>query len=93
MKVVNERHFDDFSLYFLATNPPSSNTDDAGKYTMSLFNPILELTHNHGTEKDESFQHYNGNEAGRQGVSSFFKFTDFQPHPLLLVRTCRFSSG
>lgn len=67
MKVVNERHFDDFSLYFLATNPPPSNTDDAGKYTMSLFNPILELTHNHGTENDDSFQHYNGNEAGRQG--------------------------
>lgn len=69
MKVVNERHFDDFSLYFLSTNPPSppSNKDEAQKYTMSLFNPILELTHNHGTENDETFQHFNGNENGRQG--------------------------
>lgn len=69
MKVVNERHFDDFSLYFLATNIPSipSNPNEAKKNTASLFNPILELTHNHGTENDESYQFFNGNESGRQG--------------------------
>jgi len=28
---------------------------------------ILELTHNHGTENDGDFKHYNGNEEGREG--------------------------
>jgi lactoylglutathione lyase len=62
MKVLSERHFDNFSLYFLG----SSNVPD-GASPKELFQPVLELTHNHGTEKDESFRHYNGNEEGRQG--------------------------
>ena len=33
----------------------------------SLFGPVLELTHNHGTEGDDNFKHFNGNEDGRQG--------------------------
>lgn len=62
MKVLSERHFDSFSLYFLGS---SNVADDAEvKY---LFQPVLELTHNHGTEKDDSFKHYNGNEEGRNG--------------------------
>eukprot|EP00472_Partenskyella_glossopodia_P009666 CAMPEP_0197521832 /NCGR_PEP_ID=MMETSP1318-20131121/7055_1 /TAXON_ID=552666 /ORGANISM="Partenskyella glossopodia, Strain RCC365" /LENGTH=327 /DNA_ID=CAMNT_0043073969 /DNA_START=32 /DNA_END=1015 /DNA_ORIENTATION=+ len=60
MVLVKEKHFDDFSLYFLATAPPGSTEADAGK-------PVLELTHNHGTELDEKFKHYNGNEKDRQG--------------------------
>ena len=40
---------------------------DAKEVLMRRFLPVLELTHNHGTEKDENFKHYNGNEAGRQG--------------------------
>ena len=62
MKLLEERHFDDFSLFFLG----SSNVPDVDKASL-LFPPVLELTHNHGTESDEDFQHYHGNEEGRQG--------------------------
>ena len=63
MKLLHERHFDDFSLYFLGSNVPEDFDGDCKK----LFNPILELTHNHGTETQDDFKHYNGNEEGRQG--------------------------
>jgi lactoylglutathione lyase len=62
MKLLQERHFDDFSLYFMG----SSNVPDDAVYK-DLFPPVLELTHNHGTEKDNEFKHFNGNEDGRQG--------------------------
>ncbi|KAL7448235.1 hypothetical protein ACHAWC_000461 [Mediolabrus comicus] len=32
-----------------------------------MFGPILELTHNHGTESDDTFRHYNGNEDDKKG--------------------------
>lgn len=62
MKVLSERHFDDFSLYFLGSGNVDENVN-----VKNQFQPVLELTHNHGTENDESFKHYNGNEEGRQG--------------------------
>lgn len=62
MKVLFEKHFDDFSLYFLGSSTISLDAD-----LKTMFHPVLELTHNHGTEKDDKFQHYNGNEEGRQG--------------------------
>jgi lactoylglutathione lyase len=62
MKLLKERHFDDFSLYFLG----SANVD-ASIAANDQFQPVLELTHNHGTENDPEFRHYNGNEEGRQG--------------------------
>jgi len=40
---------------------------DAKEMLMRRFLPVLELTHNHGTEDDEEFKHFNGNESGRQG--------------------------
>jgi len=53
-------------LYYLATGVPES--EDPGDATPAdLFGPVLELTHNHGTENDEEFKYYNGNEDGRQG--------------------------
>lgn len=62
MQLLEERHFDSFSLYFLA----SSNADPSVP-VKDQFQPVLELTHNHGTESDASFRHLNGNEEGRQG--------------------------
>eukprot|EP00550_Attheya_septentrionalis_P008072 CAMPEP_0198294526 /NCGR_PEP_ID=MMETSP1449-20131203/22801_1 /TAXON_ID=420275 /ORGANISM="Attheya septentrionalis, Strain CCMP2084" /LENGTH=340 /DNA_ID=CAMNT_0043994503 /DNA_START=258 /DNA_END=1280 /DNA_ORIENTATION=- len=73
MKLMTERHFDDFSLYFLASNnvvgeaPEDPTSDDATETARNLFGPVLELTHNHGTEHDKDFQHFVGNEPGRQG--------------------------
>jgi lactoylglutathione lyase len=62
MRKLMERHFNDFSLFFLA----SSNVDTTIDYK-DQFQPVLELTHNHGTENDPNFRYYNGNEEGRQG--------------------------
>ena len=61
MEVVKERHFEEaaFSLYFLTS--ARRNGEDADKNPRTLYHPILELTHNHGTEKDESFSYHNGN--------------------------------
>jgi len=75
MKVMAEKHFPDakFSLYFLASNVPDADvpadptSEEAALAASNLFQPVLELTHNHGTENDNDFKHYNGNEEGRQG--------------------------
>jgi lactoylglutathione lyase len=75
MTVVRQLHFSDFSLFFLAS---SSNVDPSIDYSSLLndearaklgmmFGPIMELMHNHGTEADDDFKHYNGNEEGHQG--------------------------
>lgn len=72
---MSERHFRgaQFSLYFLASNIPDEDvpsdptSPEASGKVGSLFQPVLELTHNHGTESDPDFKHYNGNEEGRQG--------------------------
>jgi lactoylglutathione lyase len=62
MKLLDERHFDDFSLSFLG-----SSTVPDGAVVKDLFQPVLELTHNHGTEGMEEFRYFNGNEPDRQG--------------------------
>lgn len=66
LKVVGEKHFPEakFSLYFL------SNTygvvDGKLESPMNhMFHPVLELTHNHGTELDENFSYHNGNTEPR----------------------------
>lgn len=55
MKVLTEGNYGDFSLYYLG----SSNYKEGC--------PVLELTHNHGTEDDADFTHFTGNEDGRKG--------------------------
>jgi lactoylglutathione lyase len=73
MKVISSKKFDDFSLYFLASgcddavDHDSLSSEEQSKIVGSRFQPVLELTHNHGTEADEDFKHFNGNEEGRQG--------------------------
>lgn len=64
MKLLHARHFETFSLYFLGSGTIVNDHDDDIK---SRFHPVLELTHNHGTELDPDFRHYNGNEADRPG--------------------------
>uniref|UniRef100_A0A7S0EX00 Lactoylglutathione lyase n=1 Tax=Hanusia phi TaxID=3032 RepID=A0A7S0EX00_9CRYP len=72
MTLCREVHMSDFSLYFLAclpegTQAPDPKSEEASEFVKSLFCPVLELTHNHGTEGDETFAHFSGNEADRKG--------------------------
>jgi lactoylglutathione lyase len=62
MTLLSHRDFPDakFSLYFLGTMPEGATEFPSDR-------PVLELTHNHGTENDEKFQYYSGNEADRKG--------------------------
>jgi len=63
---LTEKHFSEakFSLYFFA----SLTQEEKEKFTSEnsedlslLFKPVLELTHNHGTETDPDFSYHNGN--------------------------------
>jgi len=72
MTLVRELHFNNFSLYFMATLPegvtgPDPKSPEARDFIKGLFSPVLELTHNHGTESDAEFQHFVGNEEGKKG--------------------------
>jgi len=72
MTLLDARHFGpdrgDFSLYFLASLPtgvvlPAAD-DEAAKGWMTTKNLcVVELTHNHGTEADESFKYHNGRDS------------------------------
>ncbi|GMH58876.1 hypothetical protein TrST_g5258 [Triparma strigata] len=75
LTVLLSKHFPqwNFSLYFLgcldpSEHFPSDGTDEEkSNFVNSRHDPVLELTHNHGTEGDASFEYKNGNEAGGQG--------------------------
>ena len=62
MTLLSHKDYPDakFSLYFLGTMPEGATEFPTDR-------PVLELTHNHGTEDDEKFQYYSGNEADRKG--------------------------
>ena len=54
-----------FSLYFLAHVPsdeaatlPAPDSPEAGDSIRHMFRPVLELTHNHGTENNPDFKYY-----------------------------------
>ena len=63
MTLLKEKHYDTFSLYFLAHVENPTGLESQSEYEISnLFGPVLELTHNHGTENDEDFKYHNGND-------------------------------
>ena len=55
--------------YDAAVGDAGPESEAAVAFVKHLFVPVLELTHNWGTETDESFKHYSGNEA-RSGCGS-----------------------
>eukprot|EP00192_Tetraselmis_astigmatica_P013791 CAMPEP_0117660314 /NCGR_PEP_ID=MMETSP0804-20121206/6903_1 /TAXON_ID=1074897 /ORGANISM="Tetraselmis astigmatica, Strain CCMP880" /LENGTH=337 /DNA_ID=CAMNT_0005467037 /DNA_START=214 /DNA_END=1227 /DNA_ORIENTATION=- len=76
MKLVSVRSFSDFSLYFLASLPDGVQTPDPESPEAAAFLkevlypssvPVLELTHNHGTESDADFSYHNGNVEPNRG--------------------------
>lgn len=80
MTVVRSKNYGSFSNYFLVCTNSQENANLAGycekdeeddvkkkELISMIFTPVLELTHNHGTEKDDDFKHLNGNEEGKEG--------------------------
>ncbi len=74
MKLVCVKHFPEakFSLYFLAQRLPEGETapsDPEAEASWGIMkrmhDPVLELTHNHGTEADAAFSYHNGNTEPR----------------------------
>merc|ERR1712187_833264 len=71
MSLVRSMHIpNDFSNYFLAClspedkeRAPDPESPEARDFVKTLWQPVLELTHNHGTENDEAFQVHTGNTA------------------------------
>lgn len=63
MELLYEKHFDSFSLFFLGSGLSKDKDSGEGE----RFQPVLELTHNHGTEGDADFQHFTGNEEHSNG--------------------------
>ena len=72
MKVLDVRHFGadlgDFSLYLLGTQgegevlPADDAThEERWEFLHNRFDPVLELTYNHGTEDQPNFKYANGN--------------------------------
>ena len=67
MTLIREKHLGvgeewGFSLYFLAHLPngieiPSPDSTEADEFMKCMFEPVLELTHNHGTEKNPDFKY------------------------------------
>ena len=62
MEILSGRDFSDFSLFFMGTG----NVDDS-KNTHEKFDPCLELTWNHGTEKEEAPSYHDGNATTWKG--------------------------
>lgn len=73
MTLLRSVHFSDFSLYFLATLSEEerasvpTDPEEAAAFIKGLHNPVLELTHNHGTESNPDFTYYSGNDTGLRG--------------------------
>ena len=78
MTLVRSKNYGDFSNYFMVSSNNKDNSDLDGiehvdddvmkkERVSMMFPPVLELTHNHGTENDPDFKHFNGNEEGKQG--------------------------
>lgn len=68
MKKIKESHHSDFSLFFLAHLSPG---EEAIGDPRMLFPPVLELTHNHGTESNPEFSYHNGNDQDKGQLRGF----------------------
>eukprot|EP01096_Ripella_sp_DP13-Kostka_P018247 TRINITY_DN980_c0_g1_i2.p1 TRINITY_DN980_c0_g1~~TRINITY_DN980_c0_g1_i2.p1 ORF type:complete len:318 (-),score=134.32 TRINITY_DN980_c0_g1_i2:38-991(-) len=79
---VDEKHFPEakFSLYFLSNSWAVSEANCNGR-----FEPVLELTHNHGTEDDAEFKYHNGNAEPRGFGHIGFLVDDLDRHCQQLV--------
>ncbi|KAI6121839.1 glyoxalase I [Pisolithus sp. B1] len=67
MTLLRELNMGDFTLYFLAYEDDNLSPDEKSSSVFAR-QGVLELTHNHGTEKDPNFQGYaSGNSEPGKG--------------------------
>merc|ERR1719163_390186 len=66
MNLISEKVLDQykFGLYFMGHAEKGTKMGD-------VFEPVLELTHNHGTENDEDFKYHNGNSTDNGAIQGF----------------------
>ena len=87
LTLVRESHYPsgNFSNYFLATLPLGTVVPDPASEAAKPFMrdvvypaaiPVLELTHNHGTEADPAFSHRSGNVEPHRGFGHVGFLTD-----------------
>ena len=81
MEILSGRDFSDFSLFFMG----SGNSTDS-KNSKIKFDPALELTWNHGTEKEEGRSYHDGNDTS-EGKPRGFGHIGFLVNDL--NETCR----
>eukprot|EP01084_Bolivina_argentea_P312308 540685_1 len=75
MRLLAERHFEKakFSLYFLSSfcdeirDLNEMSNDERWELVKKQYNPVLELTHNWGTEANDDFEYHNGSEQCELG--------------------------
>lgn len=48
-----------------------TQTPDASEFIRCIFSPVIELTHNHGTETNEEFKYHNGNDQDAGQLRGF----------------------
>lgn len=48
-----------------------TTSTEASEFIKNMFSPVLELTHNHGTENDENFKYHNGNDQDAGQLRGF----------------------
>eukprot|EP01083_Nonionella_stella_P284857 969719_1 len=76
MRLVSEMHFEKgkFSLFFLSSFVDNSididnlNDEERKEIVKKQWGPVLELTHNHGTEKDDKFNYHDGRTTCDLGI-------------------------
>jgi lactoylglutathione lyase len=76
MSLIQESHFSDFSLYFLAQLPPGTTLPEKGsaeaaEFIRNMYPQVLELTWNHGTEANPAFRYHNGNDQDAGQIRGF----------------------
>lgn len=77
MTLIKEAHMGvgedwGFSLYFLASVPEGTVIpSDRNAFIDGMFGPVLELTHNHGTEHKPEFKYHNGNDQEENQLRGF----------------------
>lgn len=83
MTLLRESHYGvgqpgGFSLYFLACvsedvsrTLPHPDSPEANLYPTMSFGPVIELTHNHGTESQPDFKYHNGNDQDAGQLRGF----------------------